>query len=65
MDIFAAVIESIYLHTTASEKHYIICGAEFPREILEKYTAIRLALYGVKLSGSDHWKSIRTRIDHI
>ena len=65
LDIAAADVKSAYLQAPTSEKHYIICGAEFPLELQGKVAVIKRALYGGKKAGSDYWKHMRTCMNHL
>ena len=65
LNVCAADILSAYLQAPTSEKHYIICGAEFPIEYQGCVAVIKRALYGGKSAGSDYWKHMRTCMDHI
>ena len=58
-------IKSAYLQAPSSEKHYIICGKEFPLELQGRVAIIRRALYGGKCAGSDYWKHMRTCMEHL
>ena len=59
LDVMAADIRNAYLQAPSSEKHYIICGAEFGMENKGKRAIIRRALYGGKVSGRDFRNSLR------
>ena len=65
LNICAADIKSAYLQAPTSEKHYVICGSEFPLEYQGKIAIIKRALYGGKSAGSDYWKHMRTCMDHL
>ena len=65
MKVCAADIKSAYLQTPTSEKHYIICGSEFPLEPRGCVAIIKRALYGGKSAGSDYWKYMRTCMEHL
>ena len=65
LDICAADIKSAYLQAPTSEKHYIICGSEFPLEYQGRVAVIKRALYGGKSAGSDYWKHMRTCMNHL
>ena len=58
-------IRNAYLQAPSSEKHYVICGAEFGLEHIGKIALIRRALYGGKSSGADFWRHLRTYMDHL
>ena len=60
LDIFAADIKNAYLQAPASEKHYIVCGAEFGLKNLGKKALIKRALYGGKSAGRDFWEHLRS-----
>ena len=59
-DVTAADIQNAYLQAPSSEKHYIVCGAEFGLEHVGKVALIRRALYGGKLAGKDFWTHLRS-----
>ena len=65
LDVCAGDIKSAYLQAPASEKHYIICGDEFPLEWQGRVAIIRRALYDGKCAGSDYWKHMRTCMLHL
>ena len=65
IDVMAADIKNAYLQAPSSEKHYVICGAEFGLENVGKRALIRRALYGGKSSGADFWKHLRTCMQHL
>ena len=65
LDIAAADVKYAYLQAPTSEKHYIICGSEFPLELQGKVAVIKRALYGGKKAGSDYWKHMRTCMNHL
>ena len=65
LEVCAGDIKSAYLQAPTSEKHYIICGAEFPLEWQGRVAIIRRALYGGKCAGSDYWKHMRTCMEHL
>ncbi len=48
LDLYAGDIKSAYLQAPSSEKHYIICGNEFPLEWQGRVAVICRALYGGK-----------------
>ena len=50
IDALAADIQNSYLQATLSQKHYVICGAEFGLKNVGKVALIRRALYGGKSS---------------
>ena len=60
LEVCAGDIKSAYLQAPTSEKHYIICGADFPLEWQGCVAIIRCALYGGKCAGADYWKNMRT-----
>lgn len=47
------------------EKHFIVCGDEFPLEYQGLIVLIRQALYGGKCPGSDYWKHMRSCMEHL
>ena len=55
----AADIRNAYLSAKSSEKHYIICGAEFGVENEGRVAIIERALYGGKAAGRDYWHHLR------
>ena len=59
----AADIRNAYLQAPASEKHYIICGAEFGLEHMGKRALVKRALYGGKVAGRDYWEHLRECMD--
>ena len=65
LDVCAGDIKSAYLQAPSSEKHYIICGTEFPLEWQGRVAVIRRALYGGKCAGSDYWKHMRSCMEHL
>ena len=65
IQVMAADIKNAYLQAPSSEKHYIICGAEFGLENIGKVGLIRRALYGGKSSGADFWKHLRSCMKHL
>ena len=65
LDVCAGDIKSAYLQAPSSEKHYIICGEEFPLEWQGRVALIRRALYGGKSAGTDYWKHMRTCMSHL
>ena len=65
LDIYAADIKSAYLQAPTSEKHFILCGDEFPLEMQGRIALIKRALYGGKSAGSDYWKHMRTCMEHL
>ena len=60
-----ADIKSVYLQAPTSEKHYMLCGSDFPLEMQGKVALIKRALYGGKLAGSDYWKHMQTCMKHL
>ena len=46
LDVCAADVKSAYLQAPTSEKHYVICGPEFPLEYQGRIGVIKRALYG-------------------
>ena len=60
LDIYAADIKSAYLQAPTSEKHFILCGDEFPLKMQGRIALIKRALYGGKSAGSDYWKHMQT-----
>ena len=65
LKVYAADIKSAYLQAPTSEKHYIICGEEFPMEHRGCIGIIKRALYGGKCAGADYWKHMRSCMNHI
>ena len=65
LDVAAADVKSAYIQAPTSEKHYIVCGSEFPLEYQGKIAVIKRALYGGKKAGSDYWKHMRTCMKHL
>ena len=52
-------IKNAYLQAPSSEKHFIVCGAEFGVENIGRVALIRRALYGGKVAGRDFWHHLR------
>ena len=65
LNVAAGDIKSAYLQAPTSEKHYIICGKEFPLELQGRVAIIRRALYGGKSAGSDYWKHMCTCMEYL
>ena len=65
IQVMAADIKNAYLQAPSSEKHYIICGAEFGLENIGKAGLIRRALYGGNSSGADFWKHLCSCMKHL
>ena len=65
LDVCCGDIKSAYLQAPSLEKHYIICGKEFPLEMQGRVAIIRRALYGGKSAGADYWKHMRTCMSHL
>ena len=65
IDVVTADIKNAYLQAPSSEKHDVICGAEFGLEHVRKFALIRRALYGGKSSGADFWKHLRSCMTHL
>ena len=65
IDVFAADILNAYLQAPSSQKHYIICGAEFGIENIGKRALIRRALYGGKTAGRDFRNHLRECMFHL
>ena len=63
--VYAADIKSAYLQAPTSEKHFIVCGDEFPIEYRGCNAIIKRALYGGKCAGADYWKHMRTCMEHL
>ena len=61
LDIASTDVKSDFLQ--APEKHYIICGSEFPLEY-QGNAVIKRAIYGGKKADSNYWKHMRTCMDH-
>jgi hypothetical protein len=60
INVLAADIRNAYLQAPTSEKHYVICGAEFGLEHQGKRALIVRALYGGKAAGRDFWHHLRS-----
>ena len=60
LDVYAADIKSAYVRAPTSEKHFIVCGDEFPLEYRGCDAIIKRDLYGGKCAGADYWKHMRT-----
>ena len=54
----AGDIKSAYLQAPTLEKHFIICGKEFPLKLQGRIAVIHRSLYGGKSDGADYWGSI-------
>eukprot|EP00957_Ditylum_brightwellii_P147134 11203700-Ditylum_brightwellii.AAC.1 len=54
-----AEIQNAYLHAPSSQRHYIVCGAEFGQENVGKQALIKRALYGGKSAGKDFRNHLR------
>jgi len=65
LDVPAADIRNAYLQAPSSEKHYIVCGAEFGLEKVGKTALIKRALYGDKSAGRDFRNHLRLCMDHL
>ena len=65
LDVMTADIRNAYLQAAPTEKHYIICGAEFGIENIGKRALIVRALYGGKTSGRDFRNALRSCMSHI
>ena len=65
IDVQTGDIKNAYLQAPSSEKHYIICGAEFGLENVGKVALITRALYGGKSSGQDFWLHLRSCMEHL
>ena len=50
LDVMAADVQNVYLQAPSSEKHYVVCGAEFGLENIGKVALIKRALYGGKVA---------------
>eukprot|EP00957_Ditylum_brightwellii_P013880 1046412-Ditylum_brightwellii.AAC.1 len=60
-----ADIKNAYLQAPSSQKHCIVCGAEFGLENMDKRALIQRALYGGKSAGKDFWNHLRERMRHL
>ena len=65
LDVWAADIQNAYLQAPSSQKHYIVCGAEFGLENIRKRALIRRALYGGKSAGKDFRNHLRECMRHL
>ena len=65
IDVLAVDIQNAYLQAPSSQKHYVICGAEFGLENVGKVALIRQALYGGKSSGRDFRTHLRECMSHL
>ena len=65
LSVFAADIQNAFLQAPSSQKHYIICGAEFGIENIGKKALIRRPLYGVKTAGKDFRDHLRACMRHL
>ena len=50
LDVMVAYVQSAYLKAPSSEKHYVVCGAEFGLENIGKVALIKRALHGGKVA---------------
>jgi hypothetical protein len=65
LNVCACDIQNAYLQAPSSEKHYIICGAEFGLENVGKIAKIVRALYGGKSAGADYWRHVRSAMNEM
>eukprot|EP00957_Ditylum_brightwellii_P142834 10883357-Ditylum_brightwellii.AAC.1 len=65
LDIWATAIQSVYLQAPFSQKHHIVCCAEFGLENVGKQALIRRALYGGKSAGKDFQNHLRECMRHL
>eukprot|EP00957_Ditylum_brightwellii_P090696 6907939-Ditylum_brightwellii.AAC.1 len=71
LDVWAAGIQNAYLQAPSSQRHYIVCGAEFGLENVGKQELIRKALYdpdvwmrsAIYSDGSKHCEYILLYVD--
>eukprot|EP00957_Ditylum_brightwellii_P186380 14191061-Ditylum_brightwellii.AAC.1 len=72
LDVWATDIQNAYLQALSSQRHYIVCGAEFGLENIGKQALVRRVLYGGKSrcmheathsDGSKHYEYILLYID--
>ena len=63
LDVMVAYVQSAYLKAPSSEKHYVVCGAEFGLENIGKVNLIKRALYGGKVAGRDFWHHLKSCMD--
>ena len=61
----AADVQSAYLQAPSSEKHYVVCGAEFGLENIGKVALIKRALYGGMVAGRYFWHHLRSCMNMI
>ena len=64
LDIWACDVQNAYIQAPSSEKHYIVCGAEFGDHV-GKRALIRRALYGGKSAGRDYWLHLRSCMEFL
>ena len=64
LDIWACDVQNAYIQAPSSEKHYIVCGAEFGDHV-GKIALIRRALYGGKSAGRDYRLHLRSCIEFL
>jgi len=64
-DVRAADIKNAYLQAPTTEKHYVICGAEFGIDNQGKIALIRRELYGGKVAGRDFRHHPRSCMKHL
>ena len=65
LPVLAADIRNAYLQAPSSQKHYVICGAEFGLENVGKKALILRALYGGKSAGRDFRNHLRECMSHL
>eukprot|EP00957_Ditylum_brightwellii_P101287 7718306-Ditylum_brightwellii.AAC.1 len=65
LDVWAAGIQNAYLQAPSSQRHCIVCGAEFGLENVGKQALIRRALYGGKSAGKDYCNHLRECMRHL
>ena len=59
IDVIASDIQNAYLQAPLSQKHYVICEAEFGLDNVGKVSLIRRDLYGGKYAGRDFRNHLR------
>ena len=58
LDVYACDIQNVYLQSSSSEKHFILCGPEFCLENVKNKALIICALYGGNRAGADYWRHV-------
>ena len=59
----ACDIQSACLQAPSSDKHYVVCGSDFGLDNFGKHATIVRALCGLKSSGADYWRHVRSAME--